>query len=266
MAQKLSHHIWLSLDISTPLFEESILTLIGEILVLCLPQWCEKLRASRDEFDRNPIRLTGTQKLSETVLKCFPFRFGVGDITLRGSYQRVKIYLSHSSKPYPPCFNNICVEIFRRKAVEGESAWLWSLKFVETACEYLPVYYAKGYAAEEYDSKNMDFSGGARAIGVNRCKHLPGIYWLNYFGKPYASLMNADRLSKTPAHLVKQLRDGFLIVLSATGDVWSTNEYKITEQATLTHIGKQFFFSRDDPNRIMTGPDFFDLEKQRRKA
>jgi len=37
---------------------------------------------------------------------------------------------------------------------------------------------------------------------------------------------------------------------------WASPEYKAVERRVLDHIGPQYFFSKDQPNRKTTAPDF----------
>jgi hypothetical protein len=53
------------------------------------------------------------------------------------------------------------------------------------------------YVQDEFRASNLDASSGLRAIGRDARRHLPGLYWLNYFGEPYTSLMALDSARAT---------------------------------------------------------------------
>jgi hypothetical protein len=87
-------------------------------------------------------------------------------------------------------------------------------------------------------------------------KDLQGLYWLNFFGAPYVDLIGRERLLSAPAYEVKAVGDGVLLVLDSDADAWQSEEYQRREQHVIEHLGKQYFFSRHDPERKTVAPDF----------
>ncbi|MEE8584717.1 MAG: hypothetical protein V3T83_07690 [Acidobacteriota bacterium] len=96
----------------------------------------------------------------------------------------------------------------------------------------------------------MCLEGGSCAIGVNWGKAIPGIYWLNYFGSPFVRMFGMKRLLSTPAHQVRRVgEEGVLISLAEDPFSWDSPEYKERERLVLEHLGTQYFFNREEPDR-----------------
>jgi hypothetical protein len=49
-----------------------------------------------------------------------------------------------------------------------------------------------------FRARNLDETSGARALGRDMSKALPGLYWLNLFGAPYVDLIGVERLRTAP--------------------------------------------------------------------
>lgn len=128
-------------------------------------------------------------------------------------------------------------------------------------CERLPIVYAHAQCSAEYFNKNVDSSnGGRKAIGIDFSRSLPGIYWLNYFGKPYVEFIGKGNLLKADAYEVKEIGDSISVQISQYPQQWNEREYQKTESTVLNNIGNQYFFSRLDPDRKTIAPEF-DLPK-----
>jgi hypothetical protein len=111
-------------------------------------------------------------------------------------------------------------------------------------------WYANAYLAEEFDSKNMHRGpDGTWAMGVDVSRSLPGLYWKNFFGQPYVEMIGLDRLLAAPTAEVNMLTDGVLLSLGENPDEWGNPQYRAREDATISHLGERFFFSRADPDR-----------------
>ena len=93
------------------------------------------------------------------------------------------------------------MEVFKLPLVEDQPVAIWARRFFEAAVTRLPIRYANFRADAEYRAaKNMvDDERGCWAIGANIAYAVPGLYWLNYFGEPYADLIGRKRLLTAPA-------------------------------------------------------------------
>ena len=126
--------------------------------------------------------------------------------------------------------------------------------------------YAHCEIQEEFDSKNLiKDAQGVRAVGVDLEDSLPGLYWLNYFGRPYVQMIGKQKLLAAAAYEVHDLKDGVLIKLSSTPFEWQGEAYQSSEQLITKHIGTEFFFSKTDLTRNTIAPDFRGELKSRAK-
>ena len=101
--------------------------------------------------------------------------------------------------------NTIAIQICRTK-VNGFSSTLWARQVFEALCRTLAPWYAHAEMMEEYHAKNISCErGGMAAVGVDVSRALPGLYWLNFFGKPYEELIGRDRLALCPGDEIKNL-------------------------------------------------------------
>src|SRR5207302_286077 len=130
-------------------------------------------------------------------------------------------------------------------------------KLFEDLPQQLPIRYANAHLSAEFDIKNMVHEAGrTRAVGVKLKEALPGLYWLNYFGAPYLRLIGEERLLSAPAYGAKKLGGGVLVALDISPLNWQSEAYKQSETATLSHVGRDYFFLKDEPARRLIAADF----------
>src|SRR5439155_664930 len=87
----------------------------------------------------------------------------------------------------------------------------------ETLCaELSPAWASAGHSAE-YWAKVMSDAPRVEALGRDFGRFLPGVFWLNFFGRPYRELLGDDRLRSTPAARVAIVDDGVLVGLAGEG-------------------------------------------------
>lgn len=76
---------------------------------------------------------------------------------------------------------------------------------------------------------------------------LPGIYWINFFGRPYVDMFGLDKLETAPCEEVTRMPDGgFMLKLTATPYESVSKEGLLRAQAVEKHLGEEFFFHRSD--------------------
>ena len=63
-------------------------------------------------------------------------------------------------------------------------------------------------------------------------------------------------LRSAPAPIVEQVGDVVVLGIHDDPRKWNTPAYQQTERAILEHIGPQYFFSREEPDRQLVAPDF----------
>jgi len=152
--------------------------------------------------------------------------------------------------------NDVTFQLCRAR-VDGMDAVAWSRRVLEQLCAALSPPHAYAHMLEEFDAKNISHEGGGtRAVGGDVSKALRGLYWLNFFGRPYRDLIGRERLLSAPGHEVTEIDDGVLLSLHENPRAWDNPEYRATERRVLEHLGPQYFFSKEEPNRKTVAPDF----------
>lgn len=151
--------------------------------------------------------------------------------------------------------NGVSLQLLRAR-IGGVPAAAVAKKFLESCIEWPALAIGEAYMSEEYDAYNMDFSTGARAIGIDISRWIRGLYWANAFGAPYIELVGSDRfLSRPPGVEVRRGSTGVLVQLAEKPTDWTTEEYQRTRRSMIDLIGKQYFFDRDDQLRVTQGID-----------
>jgi hypothetical protein len=159
--------------------------------------------------------------------------------------------------------NSVTIQI-RKRNIENLQAADWAQKAFSYCCNEWNLLYANGNFSQEFEAKNMDFTGGGvRAIGVDYSRYLPGIYWLNYFGKRYVDFIGKEKLLTTPAYKVEKIGYGILVQLHEDGSKWDSKEYRKVENNILNYIGRQYFFNLNNPDKKTLAPNFNDLMKKK---
>jgi len=117
-------------------------------------------------------------------------------------------------------------------------------------------------AKAEYDAKNLirteSETGTGQCIeGLDLEYHLPGIYWVNFFGPAYLDYFGAERLRKAPWLEVTDLGDaGLQCTTCAEPADWALREARDRQQAIRAALGEEHFFDRRAPKRPTRAPDF----------
>jgi hypothetical protein len=151
--------------------------------------------------------------------------------------------------------NSIDFEV-RSSPVDGAPAAAWMEETCRKACLTLPVAWARAGTPGEYWAKAMSTTPRIQAIGRDFSRYLPGLFWLNFFGKQYCDLIGEEKLLQCPASSAERLGDGILVVLYEDPYAWQTNEYQEKERETIDDIGTLYFFSKDHPDRITVAPSW----------
>lgn len=250
-------HLLCEFYASRPLFAQVQLDELHDVINEFLPGWSVGLRAAKDEDSPDSVVVGRAGRLFDCIYQVAKPRRGMGAVVLTGAYDGVSYFMTHCEGNPPPELNEVTIEVYGPSTVEGQPTSVWARTFFEALTVRLPINYGNAHLEEEFAAKNMiDDETGARAIGRRLGKSLPGLYWLNYFGRPYLDLMGRERLLSAPACEVKPVGDGVLVALDASPDAWQSADYRHREQETIAHLGKQFFFSRSDPDRQTIAPDF----------
>lgn len=106
---------------------------------------------------------------------------------------------------------------------------------------------AKGVASETVSFGNATLRTLKNLFVYTRVlrKYLPDIYWTTVFGKPYVDLFSRDRILSCPAHRVRELDNGS-ILLQLTPELTDTATeeaaFERIRQLARNHLGADAFF------------------------
>ena len=254
------------------------LDVLQPVLRALAPRWCSKLRVWRDPRDQRPIGTDDPGALREAVMAAAaehgstyralverhgqpPLERVTGSVELRGAGPELVVVVSIDEVVLSPIgpkrqlSNSIALQV-RRPKIERRLADDWMREALETLCDALsPAWASAGHAAE-YWAKVMSDPPLVEAVGRDFGRFLPGVFWLNFFGRRYRDLLGEDRLRATPAARVAMLDDGVLIGLGRDPLSWDTPEYASEEQKVRDHLGPELFFSKAEPDRMTIVPDW----------
>lgn len=236
-------HIIMTLYLRTTLLTPDNCQILHKVLLEGLPTWTSRLHVMTDDEQEYGTDVGAHTNLFESISSESPVKRGLGDAILSGSYPEVAVYLNSSDPPYPPELNTISFEI-EANEVEGQDICDWCVKFFSFIVSKLPVRFGFSCASEEYDAKNVVSSeNGTYAVGVQLTSHLPGVYWLNYYGSEYATHIGHDIFESLRDIQHNKIRGGYMIALSDNANNWNTTSYKQSESLLKKTLGIEYFYS-----------------------
>ena len=119
--------------------------------------------------------------------------------------------------------NSICGRI-SRAVVEGIARQEWLLRFTHRLAAQTDIVWGAGYHHAEFAATNLDTSQGIRALGRDVRQFLPGIYWLNVYGRPYRDLIGTGRLLSAPAAAVEDIGSRVIVQAYRDAEDWAANQ------------------------------------------
>lgn len=223
-----------------------------------LRDWRRGLRVlPESQEDRDSGTPLGELSLADGLARVAPMKFGMCGANLVGAYDGVAAFLQCSRRGIPPESNLLTVEVVDLDVVEGLPIAEWARNLFTAVAEAVALRYGQARTRAEFDAKNMIRErGSTRAVGVNLKRALPGLYWLNFFGSEYLHLLGLERLATAPAPIVERMGDGVLVGLGHDPGAWDTTEYRQVEETVRSHIGREYFFSKSDPEGLTKAPMF----------
>ena len=139
----------------------------------------------------------------------------------------------------------------------------WILGMVSSS---LQVVYADVETQEEYHNK-LDSKkpppGSDLSVWIQKAHprpkgpphYLTDVVWMSVFGKPYVALIGRRKLMSVPAYSVRELPNGAIAVqVSESPFDYGTKEYADRCEAVRNHIGREYFFDWNDPDREYPQP------------
>lgn len=152
--------------------------------------------------------------------------------------------------------NSVTVEVVDRSRIGEVPAPSWLRGVVARILKSLsPMDYGFASSTEEYRHKNMlKDARGVRAIGRDVAGGLPGVYWLNVFGKPCVQWFGLDRLRSLPAGDVEVIGDSVVVRAFEDPRSWNTVEARRAVASIRDWLGDDVFYVRGRQTRGLTGP------------
>jgi hypothetical protein len=254
------------------------LDVLQDVLVTLAPRWVSQLRIWRGPRDQRPIDITQRGALGTAVMAAVsergptyqslvdrhgvpPFERLAGSAELRGSGPELVVVVSADTMVVSPLGvkqqlgNRIAVQV-RRPRVDGSPGAAWLEEAFEMLCARLSPAWGWAGHAREYWAKVMTDAPRVEAVGRDFGRFLPGVFWLNFFGRRYRELIGIDRLQSAPAESVAVIDDGVLIAIATDPGAWDTPEYAVSEQQVQDRLGTELFFSKAEPGRLTVAPDW----------
>jgi hypothetical protein len=149
--------------------------------------------------------------------------------------------------------NSICGSVSAAR-VDGVPRQEWVFRLVEQLAVHTPMLWGAAYLRPEFADSNLDTSHGATAIGRDMRTHLPGIYWLNVFGRPYLDLIGEQQLLAAPAAAARHVGDHVLVQAYPDARAWADNH--AVRRSVMAALGAEYFFDRHNPTAAYRAPDF----------
>jgi len=270
---------------SASLYDALVLSTLQSILYRVAPQWCAELFVVEDEEEMenglqieisdpkslysilqrearktDPFRQCAwenTAKMVRAAGKPFPLydpeRLSA-DFVITDTQQDLMLFLSYDNKPNLVEQNTLGGHCYSNQVDSIRSEVFIQALFLE-AVKQLSLDYGHAESTAEWNSKNHDAKG--YVVGIDWTQRLPGLYWLNFFGSRYCSFIGKQKLLSAPGKWVRELSTGVLIALGDSPHDWDSREYRDRCAAVEQHLGKEFFFSIDEPARMTRAPDLF---------
>ena len=241
-----------------------------------LPSWSRDLRVWRSRQEPLPIDLRTPASLGSAVTTdatargelyhrlversgppVFDRRFGSAE--LRGSSPALTMVISIDemvASPMGPrtALGNRVVFQVRRSTIERRPSDGWVHQAFVELCGALAPAWASAQHPGEYWAKVMSERPSIQAIGRDVARYLPGLFWLNGFGRPYADLVGEQTLITTPATDVVEVEGAILIVRGESPYDWSLPATRAIERRIVDHLGADLFFDRSHPDRPGRAP------------
>jgi hypothetical protein len=248
---------------------------LQQLLADRAPLWSSSLEVWAHRNDHRQVNIEAVGSLAEEVVSAAAWRgetyrqrvaeSGQGDgrflgsVELHGCSPALTVVISLDSKPLfrmrdgSLLFGNRIAFQIRDARIDGLSNAAWARKLLEIAAARLRPVWASARTSAEYRAKVMSDLPPHRAEGRDFSEYLPGLFWLNYVGEPYVDLIGLDRLLSAPAEVL-QINQGVFLALPGDPWAWEGEEYRKAEDAVLSHVGKEFFFSKVDSGKTTVAP------------
>lgn len=270
-------HLDAELVFDRVLSRDESLDLIQDMLVRRAPRWASGLRIWRGPTDQRPIDARSPGSLRAAVQAACrevgdtyrnlvekegtpPHDRSVGSVELRGDEPALVVVVSLDDLVSSPLGtrthlgNAVALQVRAPRVGEwaGEE---WLAGAFEEACATCTPAWARAGTPPEYRSQVMSATP-ARPVGRDFGRYLPGLFWLNYFGRRYSDLIGHQRLLSAPEVDVKATSDGVLLRVSDVPWDWASQAVADRAARVMAHLGTEYFFDRNQPGRSTLAPEW----------
>jgi hypothetical protein len=270
--RKQEYRLDLTVCVGRSLFSGDDLDVLEHVLAQQAKPWSAGLHAWQEERERRELTGGFAESMRQIAAEkgelfrqltakhgTGPHERRTGSVELRGGDSSLLVVVGMDEYVFAPSagrylWGNTITFQFCQRDCCGETTAVLSRRIAEVCCHDMNVLYAHGHLLEEWDAKNISRDGGMMAIGADVSRYLPGLYWLNYFGKPYCELIGRERLLGAPAFESNAVGDGVLMLVDELPESWKSDETHHSN--VLSHIGDQYFFLRDKPDRETRAPSY----------
>lgn len=232
--------------------------------------WSSRLRLEIDNKAKVDLKQAGAVRaVAERETSTTASGRRLGGPSFVGAYPSLECHVSVDSMPIVWMrtgslrLGNSISFVAHADEIEGMSAahWIYQV-FMEMVETFEPLWGAVS-SDPEYEAKVMgvfpsDSStpGAWGAVGYDFGRALPGLFWLNFFGPRYVELIGRERLLGAPAVEAREVGSGVLIVTRSDPYEWGSEDARRSLEDVLGHIGRQFFFSKAEPDAPRVAPDW----------
>jgi hypothetical protein len=232
--------------------------------------WSSRLRLEIDNKVKVDLKQPGAVRaVAERETRTIASGRRLGGPAFVGAYPSLECGVSVDSEPIVWMrdgslrLGNRISFVAHADEIEGMSAahWIYQV-FMEMVEAFEPLWGAVS-SHPEYDAKVMgvfpsDSStpGAWGAVGYDFGRALPGLFWINFFGPRYVELIGRERLLGAPAVEAREVGRGVLVVTRSDPYEWGSEHARRSLEDVLGHIGRQFFFSKAEPDAQRVAPDW----------
>ncbi len=249
---------------------------VQEVLVAVAPRWCRGLRVWKSQREQVAVDVSEPGALAAAVLagagergetyKALVANYGqpplerfCGSVELRGAGPELTVVISVDQLVLSPLGpkrnlgNRISLQV-RRTKVEDCSGPEWLRAAFRALCSELSPAWGAASHSDEYWSKVMSDEPPLRAVGRDFGRFLPGVFWVNFFGRPYVDLLGKQCLRSAPN--AEPVGDGVLISVGDDPRQWGEPAAVSVEQKVRHLLGPELFFTKSDPDRVGVVPNW----------
>ncbi|HEY4027421.1 MAG TPA: hypothetical protein VGO86_13410 [Candidatus Dormibacteraeota bacterium] len=254
------------------------LDVLQTVLVTAAPRWSSRLRIWKGPRDQRAIDASRPGALREAVLAAASERGPTyaalvrahgrpamerisGSAELRGSTGDLVVVVALDEMVVSPLGdrknlgNGIDLQV-RGARVQGRPGNEWLRELFTALCQQLSPAWGWAGSAAEYWAKAISDPPRTEAVGRDFGRHLPGLFWLNFFGRRLTSMIGESRLLSAPADSVAPLDAGVLVGVASDPAQWASRDYQVSETRVRRHLGDELFFTKAQPDRPTTVPDW----------